>query len=285
MSDKRRYSVIGINIEKSFSPDIHAMFAVELGLPVEYGLCPVQSREVFVPTVREYFAQGGSGMNVTMPFKPAAVALADDVSSGATRAGAANTLKHSDGIISACNTDGPGFIRDLCKRLQFEVADARVLILGAGGACAGITVPLLEKEPQLVCIANRTTVKGVALAERFAPHAKDSELVATGLNDVLLHAPYALVINATSAGHTNQMPQLPVQLFDGVQLAYDATYGVAADGFLRQASNAGVPRCVDGMGMVVEQAAFAFAFWEGVMPATEPVYAELKRRKMGWAGS
>lgn len=272
----RHYAVIGKQVAGSPSPQIHTDFAQQFNLPVEYGLLPCPREEDFNATVEQFFADGGCGLNVTTPFKLLALQYASEQSSGAKRAGASNTLKkEANGSVSACNTDGPGLMRDFKERLQIDLAGQRVLVLGAGGASAGIIYPLLEQQPQLLCVANRTASKAVDLVAKFTDATTNCELVATNLEQLQDFAPFDIIINATSAGLLGQPLDINTEVFANTKVAYDLSYGQAADTFLSLAKQAGVGKLADGLGMLVEQAAFSFAYWEGEMPSTATVYNQL----------
>lgn len=277
MTATRRYAVIGQPVSHSLSPHIHAMFAAELGLPVEYGLLEPGTKG-FSATVRDFFAAGASGLNVTLPFKEEAMAFADFASNGAKLAGAANTLKpNPDGTVSACNTDGAGLLVDIKRRHGQELLGKKILVIGAGGATAGIINPFVQERPAKLCIANRTLARAQRLVGRWAKECQESgvQLHAAGLDTMQDHAPFDIVIHATAAGHVDELPVLPPELFGGTGLAYDLSYGRMAAGFLALAQRCGAHQVKDGIGMLVEQAAFSFAYWEQKMPATDPVYAAL----------
>lgn len=278
MSGTRRYGLIGNPVSQSLSPLIHGCFARELGLPVEYSLLEV-GEDAFAGKVRDFAAAGGKGLNVTMPYKAGCLDLADNLSHGARQAGAANTLRfEEDGTVSACNTDGPGLLLDIKKRHRQALTGARVLLIGAGGAVAGALAPLLRERPASLCVANRTEARAQALRERLAGVACENgaRMVAVGLDGLLAEAPYQVVIHATGASFAEVVPDSR-KLFSETELAYDMAYGPSHGGFATAARLAGVPRVANGLGMVVEQAALSFAYWEGKLPATEPVLATLAR--------
>ena len=279
MTSPRRYAVIGKPIAHSLSPRIHTLFAKQLNLPISYDKME-PGTEGFTAMVADFFASGGSGLNVTLPFKGQALELAANCSNGARLAGAANTLKvNSDGTCSACNTDGPGFIRDLTKRYAVSLAAAHVLVIGAGGACAGIINALLLARPASLWIANRTLTKAQELVVRFAAIAvaQGVDLNARDLNQLADCPAGALIINTTSAGHSSADWEFDASVLATASFAYDLNYGPAARNFLELAKQAGVLQSADGIGMLVEQAALSLAYWEGVMPNTDSIYAELAR--------
>ena len=271
-----RYAVIGNPIAHSKSPQIHAAFARQTGQELSYEalLAPVDG---FAQTVADFRAQGGRGLNVTVPFKLEAFALAERHTPRAQAAGAVNTLAFdADGILGD-NTDGAGLVRDLTANLDFALAGRRILLLGAGGATRGALLPLLDSRPAHLTIANRTVGKAEALAALFAAHAGDSVLDACGF-DALAGRRFDLVINATAASLAGELPPLPPGLYAEGALAYDMMYARAPTRFMRAALADGAARVADGLGMLVEQAAESFALWRGVRPDGAPVLAELRRQ-------
>ena len=270
-----RYAVVGNPVAHSKSPEIHAAFARQTGQDIDYSrlLAPTDG---FRSTVESFRAAGGRGVNVTLPFKLEAFDLADDVSQRARDAKAANFLRFDDGRIHADNTDGVGLTRDIVNNLGFALAGKRVLLLGAGGAAQGVIMPLLEQQPGILAIANRTIEKALRLAEtlRRKPVASASVLCALSF-DELTGRHFDLVINATSASLHGELPALPSDTFAQGALAYDMMYGKASTPFLGFAAQHGA-RTADGLGMLVEQAAESFLLWRGVRPQTAPVMALLR---------
>ena len=270
-----RYAVVGNPVAHSKSPEIHAAFARQTGHDLEYSklLAPLDG---FVSTIETFRADGGRGVNVTVPFKLEAFALADEISQSARDAHAANLLQFEDGRIRADNTDGIGLLRDIVHNLGFAVAGKRVLLMGAGGAARGVLTPLLEYEPRILTIANRTVDKALRLAETFrhVPAAASSVLSGLGYDELPGHH-FDLVINATSSSLTGELAPLPVDLFAPGALAYDMMYGKSVTPFLKFAATHGA-KCSDGLGMLVEQAAESFLLWRGVRPQTAPVIRLLR---------
>ncbi|MFN3883724.1 MAG: shikimate dehydrogenase [Rhodocyclaceae bacterium] len=264
------YAVIGNPIAHSKSPAIHAAFARQTGEDIVYEaiLAPLDG---FAATVAAFRAAGGRGMNVTLPFKLEALALAEKPTERARLAGAANTLRFDADGVFADNTDGVGLVRDVRDRLGLPLDGRRVLILGAGGAARGVILPLLDEKPALLAIANRSVDKAEALAARFAPFGK---LDAGGFED-FAGGCFDVVINATSAGLAGQKLPLPEGVFAPGALAYDMVYGPQETPFMAQARRLGAARVADGLGMLVEQAAESFFLWRGVRPNTAPVLAML----------
>ncbi|MDO9091440.1 MAG: shikimate dehydrogenase [Rubrivivax sp.] len=273
-----RYAVLGNPVAHSRSPFIHAQFAQQTGQAVDYGrvLCPLDG---FADTVRRFADQGGRGCNVTVPFKFEAPALAAHCTERAQLAGAANVLRLDGGSSRAGwwadNTDGVGLVRDIESGAQLPLAGLRVLLVGAGGAGAGVLGPLLQVRPAAVVLANRTLDKAQALVQRHAAVALDHgvTLSACGLQEP--GSAFDVVINASVTSLHGAVSPVPAQVLKPGTLALDLMYGPAAAGFLAWAGEAGAtPR--DGLGMLVEQAAEAFFFWRGVRPHTAPVLAALR---------
>lgn len=263
-----RYVVIGNPIAHSKSPQIHARFAQQTGEDIAYDrlLAPVDG---FDAAVREFIAAGGRGANVTVPFKLDAFALADERSARADAAGAVNTLKFDGGRIIGDNTDGVGLVRDIVAGAGVGVAGKRVLLLGAGGAARGVILPLLAEMPAELAIANRTVAKADELVAQFA-HAA---LKASRFED--LSGAFDIVINATSASLSAELPPVPATAFSSASFAYDMMYGAQPTVFMQLAASHGAA-VRDGLGMLVEQAAESFFLWRGVRPDTAPVYQWLR---------
>jgi shikimate dehydrogenase len=270
-----RYAVVGNPIAHSRSPEIHAAFARQTGQDIEYSrlLAPIDS---FRATVEAFRAAGGKGVNVTVPFKLEAFDLADEVSQRARDAEAVNFLAFEAGRIRADNTDGVGLVRDIVHNLGFGLAAKRVLLMGAGGAAQGVLTPVLEREPSILTIANRTVEKALRLAETYRRKAVAASSVLSGLSfDELAGHHFDLVINATSTSLQGALPPLPAEVFAGGALAYDMMYGTGPTPFLAFAAAHGV-KTSDGLGMLIEQAAESFLLWRGVRPDTAPVIALLR---------
>jgi len=265
-----RYAVIGHPIAHSKSPQIHAQFAKQTAQDLAYDAVDVEP-EMLPFALRQLHDEGYRGLNVTLPHKTEVAKLCVSVSERAQLAGAVNTLLRVDGGWQGDNTDGDGFMRDLA-RLGFAVAGQRVLILGAGGAVRGILGPLLGAKPALLVVSNRNPWKPEALAEEF----KEVGVVVPRTHLALKGDRYDLIINATSAGHSGQMPRLPGQLLADGGACYDLSYGTAFEPFRRWAETQKAARVSDGLGMLVEQAASAFELWRGVRPQTADVLNSLR---------
>jgi shikimate dehydrogenase len=269
-----RYAVMGNPIAHSKSPFIHAAFARQTGRRISYEAILVPPGELAAALDR-FQAEGGQGLNVTVPFKEDAFRCADGLSERARLAEAVNTLKlGADGSRWGDNTDGVGLIRDLTDNHGQGLHDRRVLVLGAGGAARGILGPLLEQQPAHLTIANRTPERAVALAGRFAPYGS---VQGRGLGDALAGRHFDVVINATAASLQGEAPALPDELFVPGACAYDLMYSARPTAFLRWAADQGVETRLDGLGMLVEQAAESFYVWQGVRPETAPVIAALRK--------
>jgi shikimate dehydrogenase len=268
------YGVVGHPVSHSLSPFIHAMFARETGQAMSYRPYDVSAEE-FPAFVAGFFDRGGRGLNITVPHKVAAVEAANELTTRAAHAAAVNTLAlRDDGTILGDNTDGVGLVRDLCDNLGLVVTNRRVLVIGAGGATRGVLAPLLGLSPTLVVIANRTPDRAASLAAAF------SDLGAThgaGFEDVGTE-PFDLIINATSASLSGEMPPIPAGAVSRATVCYDLAYGRAATAFVDWARERGAAQALQGLGMLVEQAAESFRLWRGVRPATGTVLAALRER-------
>ncbi len=270
-----RYAVVGHPIEHSLSPRIHALFAQQTGQDLVYE-ARLGRLDHFADDVRRWFREDLRGLNVTVPFKEQAFRVADQHSRRAEYAGAVNTLWcEADGRLTGDNTDGAGFLHDLGERLGFAPEGQTILILGAGGATRGLLEPLLRRKPARLVIANRTAEKAQGLALAFSELAEATRLEASGL-DTIPTGPYDLLINATAAGLGHGALALPAGLLHADSLAYDLMYGAGAQPFLFWAQTQGAATVSDGLGMLVEQAAEAFALWRGVRPDTTPVLQTLR---------
>ena len=268
------YAVLGHPVAHSRSPFIHARFAQQTGLTLDYGrlLSPLDD---FAGTLRAFAAQGGLGCNVTLPFKFEALALASDCSARARLAGAANTLKRDGSTWWADNTDGVGLVRDIEQGAGRPLTGQRLLLIGAGGAAAGVLGPLLQAAPACVVLVNRTATKAQALVERHRDLALE---VGALLKSASLGDPgsgFDIVLNASASSLQGQGAPVPSSVLAPGALALDLMYGPAAEAFLAWARQAGAS-ARDGLGMLVEQAAESFFVWHGLRPQTAPVLAALR---------
>jgi len=272
----RRYAVIGHPVQHSRSPWIHARFGEQMRIDLQYGLLESPVAD-FARSVTTFFAQGGSGLNVTVPFKAQAYALARHLSARARMAQAVNTLWMRDGRLHGCNTDGVGLVRDVVRQ-GAVLQDRRILLVGAGGAARGVLFPLLETGCAHLRIVNRTVENALTLAA----HVRDmlpacADRVSAGGFQDAAGAPWDVVINASSSSLYGQAPDLPEGIYADGSMAYDMMYGATLSPFLRQARRQGAAHLVDGLGMLVHQAAESFCIWHGVAPDPEPVLAALRQ--------
>ncbi len=267
------YAVIGRPIGHTKSPLIHGMFARQTGQDIEYIAleAPIGG---FAPLIDRFRADGGRGLNITSPFKLDAFAYSTELMERAGLAGAVNAMSFDGDRVVGDNFDGIGLVNDIQRNLGCPMHGRRVLLLGAGGAARGAILPFLEQRPAELVIANRTAAKARALGEEFS---RDSRLVGVGYDELarMTGGGFDLVVNATSAGQGGQMPAIEAGVFGPDCLAYELVYGKGLTLFLRLARHAGVRRIADGVGMLVEQAAEAFAWWRGARPDTRAVIAAL----------
>ena len=268
-----RYAVVGNPVAHSLSPKIHAEFARQTGQQLSYQAIELAS-DAFVAGIAELQQQGFRGLNVTVPFKREAWELCDSLSARAEVAGAVNTLSlQADGNIHGDNTDGVGLVRDLVDNLKIKIRGQNVLLLGAGGAARGVLEPLLALSPAKLTIANRSLDRAIALASDFTSFGK-IEVVAYNR---LSNESYQLIINATAAGLSHQLPPIPASLLDPAGVCYDMMYNLnKATDFVEWSVSQGVKQSFDGLGMLVEQAAEAFFLWRGVRPQTDELMRMLR---------
>lgn len=267
------YAVFGNPIKHSKSPAIHTAFAKQFGDDLTYRAIRVETEE-FEEKVRGFFERGGCGLNVTVPFKERAFAMADEASERALRAKAANCLiPMEDGRLRADNTDGVGLVRDMVANHGWQLAGRRTLVLGAGGAVRGVMQPLLRERPQSVVIANRTPARAQALAAEFA----DMGVPVTGCGfDDIAGDSFDLIINGTSAGLSGEMPALPDFSLSERCCCYDMVYGAEPTAFMRWSAGKAAWAVADGLGMLVEQAAESYFLWRHNRPSTQSVIQELR---------
>ena len=264
-----RYGVMGYPVAHSRSPVIHRLFALQTGQNMAYELLAVPPGKL-EGAVREFADGGGKGLNITVPHKTAAAALADRLSERAERAGAVNTLDFREGRIFGDNTDGAGLMRDLTRNLGLAVAEMDILILGAGGAVRGILGPLLAAGPRSVTIANRDVAKARELANEFSARVPVS---ARKFREVT--SACSLLVNATSAGLKGEIPPWPKAAVSPDTFCYDLSYALSPTPFSRWCAERGAARVVMGWGMLVEQAAESFFLWRGIRPDTAPVLRQM----------
>lgn len=262
-----RYAVFGHPIKHSKSPRIHQLFAEQTRQSLNYEAQKV-SPEQFQAAATTFFAQGGKGLNCTVPLKGLAFVFADIKTERAQLSQAVNTLAlQADGSILGDNTDGIGLVIDLTANHALSLIGSSILILGAGGASRGIIGPILEQSPNSLVIANRTVDKAVNLAQTFQAHGR---VTACGFDDLPKQS-FDLILNATSASLSDELPPLPEGLLAKNGVCYDLAYGNKPTAFVRWGREHHAAQSLDGLGMLVEQAAEAFFIWRGVRPKTRPI--------------
>jgi shikimate dehydrogenase len=268
-----RYAVVGNPVAHSKSPLIQEAFARATGQRMRYErlLAPLDG---FAETVRTFAEANGFGLNVTIPFKLQAFALARERSTRAQSARACNTLAWRGDHWFGDNTDGAGVVRDLTRNLGETIAGRKLLVLGAGGAARGIAGALLAERPLRLVIANRTHAKAIELAAQFE---REGPVRAAPLAS-LSRQQFDIVVNATSLGLGTSVPEglWPHRLFAPQALAYDLIYADQTTPFLHWARGEGAARAADGLGMLIEQAAESFYLWRGIRPDTGPVFRMLR---------
>ena len=270
----KRFAVFGHPVVHSLSPRIHTAFGKQLGIALEYTAIECAPGD-FDGALGSFQRNGGVGANVTLPHKQRAAELANVLSARAKRAGAVNTLiRHGMGWLGD-NTDGIGLVRDLTERHGLDLRGRRVLLLGAGGAGRGVAPALLDAGIGEMVIVNRDATKADALADQLGDPAR---VHTRYLDDLGQQGDFELIINATSAARHGALPHLPMTLVNSLTAAVDLSYGEAAVPFMAWARAAHARDAIDGLGMLVEQAAESFFLWHGQRPDTDPVYAELRQR-------
>ena len=270
----KRYAVFGFPVLHSLSPKIHQAFAQQSGIAIEYVAIESKPGD-FDGTLSSFARSGGEGANVTLPHKQRAAELCNLLSARAKRAGAVNTLiKHGNGWLGD-NTDGAGLVRDLTGRHGLDLRGRRTLMLGAGGAARGIAPALLDAGIGELFIVNRDSQKADALVDLLGVPGR---VHSRYLDDLGSLGEFELIVNATSAARHGSLPKLPMSLVGPRTTAVDLSYGEAAIPFLAWARAANAHEAIDGLGMLVEQAAESFFLWHGVRPDTDEVFAALQAR-------
>lgn len=265
-------AVFGSPIAQSKSPAIHRQFAAQLGLAVDYQAIESGIAE-FPDRLKQFVAIGGAGCNITAPLKQAAFEAAHEVSEAAAHARSVNTLVFRDtGNFYGTTTDGGGLLNDLKRIIPEGLEGSRILLMGAGGAAAGVLGTLLQQSPDALVVANRSAGKANELCQRFADLGPVQSCEMAELDS---QAPFDLLINATSLGHQGLAPELPGNCFTASSLCYDLNYGPAARPW-ELACKARGKRFSDGLGMLVEQAALSFELWTGQAPRTQAILDELR---------
>jgi len=265
--------LFGHPVSHSWSPFIHGMFARQFDHVVDYKLRDVAPVE-FRHAVIDFFVEGGGGANVTLPHKPAAAEIVNELSARAERARAVNTIiRRSATELYGENTDGVGLVTDLTRNLGVTLGGVRLLMLGAGGAVRGVLAPLLEQEPREIRIANRTPERAQRLRDEFS----DLGEISASSFDAVDDEPWDVIINATAASLAGEVPALPPNAVGADTVCYDMAYGRSDTAFMRWATGRGSTRAYKGWGMLVEQAAESYLLWHGMRPETRPVMDALER--------
>lgn len=270
------YAVMGNPINHSKSPSIHAQFAEQAKQDLVYSamLVPIEG---FESAVKGFFKGCGKGLNITVPFKEQAFKIANALTPRAQTAQAVNTLiLQEDGSILGDNTDGAGLVRDLVMNQGVEIAGKRILVVGAGGAVRGILQPFFEQAPEQIIIANRTFEKAQVLADNFQSYGNIEAQPFEALT-----GPFDIIINGTSASLAGELPPLPESVISADTCVYDMMYSKELTPFLAWAQNLGAKKIIDGLGMLVEQAAVSFELWRGVKPNSTQVLSELRQQIQG----
>lgn len=264
----QKFAVFGNPIEHSKSPPIHRQFAKQFDLDIDYRKI-LSTKEAFHSDIDSFFANGGSGCNVTVPFKEMAFALCDSVTTAAKKARAVNTLyRDSKNLLQGHNSDGAGLVNDLRKNHDVNLKNAKILILGSGGATRGILEPLILHNPASITLANRTVDKAKNLADEFA---SIFTIQATGTDLAGFSDQADLVINATSASLSSTLPIQDASVIAKHTICYDLAYAKEPTTFLQWTEANGAAKSIDGKGMLIEQAAVSFHTWTKLQPETEPL--------------
>ncbi len=267
-----KYAVIGNPIDHSKSPQIHQAFAQQEKAEIDYQKI-LADEDKFTSTANEFFTSGGLGLNVTVPFKITAFEQCQQLSTYAKAAGAVNTISF-DPVSGwrGANTDGIGLLNDLKINQQLHLAGKHILILGAGGASRGILLPLLEEHPASILLINRTVSKATELANNFSIKGN---IIAGGFNDVE-DKPYDLIINATSASLTSDIPPVFSNTVGPDTVCYDLAYSDKPTAFLKWSMSLNAKKSIDGIGMLIEQAAESYYIWRKFRPNTSEVFKILR---------
>lgn len=269
----KKLGVVGHPISHSKSPEIHSMFAQEAGVEVSYEKYDVPPEE-FEKFVNDFFNEGGDGLNITVPFKEQAFKLSNPANNRVNQSKAVNTLykKNAIGELLGDNTDGPGLLTDLNHNQGFDLNNKRVLVLGAGGAVRGIIPSLIEYRPSRLVIANRSINKAEKLKQEF----EESYSIDVESFDSLEGSQFDLIINGTSMGLSGDIPPISHDVISSASCCYDLMYAAQDTAFVSWAKSCGVVNSIDGLGMLVEQAAVSFTIWTGCKPNTKKVISLMR---------
>lgn len=264
-----QYRVFGNPIKQSRSPFIHQSFALETEQALNY---EIQFAELngFKEAVLKFIAQGGKGANVTAPFKEQAMAMCDELTKHAKLSGAVNTLTFKNGKIFGDTTDGIGLVNDLLAH-EVCLSNRRILLIGAGGASKGVVSPLLNQNPKNLTIANRTVTKAESIVDQYP----NQPITACSFDKANEQA-FDIIINATSAGLSGDGLPIAEKLITSNTVCYDMTYGKELTPFLQKAVELKAKKIIDGLGMLVGQAAESFYIWRGIRPNVDSVKLKLK---------
>lgn len=269
---KDYYAVMGHPVAHSKSPQIHTLFAAQTAACLRYEAIFVAT-DGFNAAVSDFQKSGGKGLNITVPFKQEAWHLANKRSDRAELAGAVNTLIiQDDGELYGENTDGKGLVVDLIDNYNIEIASAKILVIGAGGAVRGVLAPLLACNPETITIVNRTTSRAAELAQAFTSLGSIKACSFTELAG----QNFDLIINGSSASLHGEVPPLPSNIINQNCCCYDMMYGDKPTPFMVWAKEQGAKKTIDGLGMLVEQAAESFYLWRGIRPETAEVITEIR---------
>jgi len=267
------YAVMGNPISHSKSPSIHTLFAEQTQQSILYTAIHVDLGG-FKQAVGNFAAAGGKGLNITVPFKQEAWDLVTERSERAERAGAVNTIKiMDDGVLFGDNTDGVGLVNDLTVNHSIELKNKNILLMGAGGAARGVLIPLLKQKPSSLFVANRTPDRAKDLATDFS----DAGNISGGGYEAIADLKFDVVINATAASLQGELPPLPDTLLNDSASCYDMMYAAKPTPFMLWANEHNATKVLDGLGMLVEQAAESFNIWRGVKPETKIVIEKLRK--------
>jgi len=275
-SMRKQFAVFGNPIAHSKSPEIHEAFAAQFDLPIEYRR-ELSNEDSFAERIRQFFDNGADGCNVTVPFKELAWKMSEVLTEQAALAGAVNTLyRNENRQLCGHNTDGLGLVNDLIKHHELRLKNCRIAIVGAGGATRGIIQPLAEHEPEQIMLINRTASRAETLARDFI---ESFPIEVLDQHQSRPNQAVDLLINATSASLSGELPVSDTSLISPETLCYDLAYANEPTSFMQWAMNSGAINCADGTGMLVEQAAAAFYTWTGFTPDTVPVLHKLLAQK------